>query len=35
VSFIKETDAVAEAGFVVSWNITHAKYPYTDVEFVE
>jgi hypothetical protein len=28
-------DTVAEASYVVSWNIAYAKYPYTDGEFIE
>jgi hypothetical protein len=28
-------DTVAEASYVVSWNIAHAKCPYTDGELIE
>jgi hypothetical protein len=30
--FIKEMDTVAEASYVASWKIAHAKYPYIDGE---
>jgi hypothetical protein len=35
VLFIKEMDTEAEASSVVSWNIAHTKYPYTDGELIE
>ena len=32
--FSIESDAMTEASFVMSWNIAHAKHPYSDCEFV-
>ena len=34
-TFSKEADKMIEASFVMSWNIAHAKRPYSDSEFVK
>jgi len=34
-TFIKETDTIAKASFVISWNIVRSKHPYSDGEFVK
>jgi hypothetical protein len=33
-TFSKEADTTTEASFVISWNIAHAKRPYSDNKFV-